>query len=200
MPPFFPNYLTVIISNDISFSILLAMMSKLMFLSIFFNSTNKQPLHSAKFSRFLFGYGPLWLSHLFISWMRFLQPQQDQHQLWMKKLQNQILLILCWQDPSYRTVCKFSPWLIVAPKFSSVVSKLSGGLVTKLCPTLVNPWTVACQALSMGFSRWGYWSGLPFPSLEDLPDPGIEPWPPSLQADFLPTDLWGKPLQSLSYQ
>ena len=71
MPPFFPNYLTVIISNDISFSILLAMMSKLMFLSIFFNSTNKQPLHSAKFSRFLFGYGPLWLSHLFISWMRF---------------------------------------------------------------------------------------------------------------------------------
>ena len=40
------------------------------------------------------------------------------------------------------------------------------GLVTKLCLTLVTPWTVACQApLSMGFSRQEYWSGLPFPSL-----------------------------------
>ena len=39
-----------------------------------------------------------------------------------------------------------------------------GGLVTKLCPTLAIPWTVACQApLSMGFSRQEYWSGLPFP-------------------------------------
>ena len=37
-------------------------------------------------------------------------------------------------------------------------------------------WTVACQApLSMGVSRQEYWSGLPFPSLEDLPNPGIEP-------------------------
>ena len=40
-----------------------------------------------------------------------------------------------------------------------------GGLVTKSCPTLMTPWTVACQAtLSMGFSRQEYWSGLPFPS------------------------------------
>ena len=39
------------------------------------------------------------------------------------------------------------------------------GLVTKSCPTLVTPWTVACQApLSMGFSRQEYWSGLPFSS------------------------------------
>ena len=38
------------------------------------------------------------------------------------------------------------------------------------------PWTIAYQApLSMGFSRQEYWSGLPFPSLGDLPDPGIEP-------------------------
>ena len=38
------------------------------------------------------------------------------------------------------------------------------------------PWTVACQApLSMGFSRQEYWSGLPFPSSGDLPDPGIKP-------------------------
>ena len=71
MPLLFPNCLTVITSNDINFSILLAVISKLMFLSIFFNCTNEQSLHSARFSRFLFGYGALWLTHLFISWMRF---------------------------------------------------------------------------------------------------------------------------------
>ena len=71
---------------------------------------------------------------------------------------------------------------------------LVGGLVTKLCPTLVTPWTVACQApLSMGFSRQEYWSGLPFLSPGDLPDPGIELGSPALQADDLPTELWGKP-------
>ena len=45
----------------------------------------------------------------------------------------------------------------------------------------VTPWTVAYQApLSMRFSRQGYWSGLSFPSSEDLPNPGIEPRPPTL--------------------
>ena len=45
-------------------------------------------------------------------------------------------------------------------------------------------WTVAYQAPpSMGFSRQEYWSGLPFPSPGDLPDPGIEPWSPEFQAD-----------------
>ena len=48
------------------------------------------------------------------------------------------------------------------------------GLVAKLCVTLVTPWTVACQApLSMGLSRQEYWSGLPFPSTGDFPDPRI---------------------------
>ena len=76
-----------------------------------------------------------------------------------------------------------------------------GGLVAKSCLTLVTPWTVARQAsLSMGFSRQEYWSGLPFPSLGDLPNPGIEPESPALQADFLPTELQGKfsSVQSLS--
>ena len=59
-----------------------------------------------------------------------------------------------------------------------------GGLVAKLCPTLLSPWTVACQVpLSMGFSRQENWSGLPFPSSEDLPDSGIKPGSPALQAD-----------------
>ena len=47
--------------------------------------------------------------------------------------------------------------------------------------------------LSMGFSRQGYWSGLPFPSPEDLPDPGIDPGSPALQADALPSEPPGKP-------
>ena len=51
------------------------------------------------------------------------------------------------------------------------------------------PWTVARQApLSMGFSRQEYWSGLPFPSPGDLPNPGIEPGSPVLQADALPSE------------
>ena len=50
---------------------------------------------------------------------------------------------------------------------------------------LVTPWTVACQApLSMGFSRQEYWSGLPFPSPGDLPDPGMEPTAPALASGF----------------
>ena len=68
-----------------------------------------------------------------------------------------------------------------------------GGLVAKSCLTLAILWTVACQApLSMGISKQEYWSGLPFPSPGDLPDPGIEPGSPALQADDLPTELWGK--------
>ena len=76
-------------------------------------------------------------------------------------------------------------------------------LVAQSCPTLCDPmdslrphglfetpWTVAHQApLSMGFSRQEYWSGLPFPSPGDLPNPGIKPaspMSPALQANSLP--------------
>ena len=68
------------------------------------------------------------------------------------------------------------------------------GLVAKSCPTLGTPWTVACQIpLSMGFSRQEYWSGLPFPSPGDLPDPGIKSTSPALAAGFFTTELPGKP-------
>ena len=71
---------------------------------------------------------------------------------------------------------------------------VGGGLVTKLCPTFVKPWTVACQApLSMGFSRQEHWSGFPFPSPGDLPNPGLEPGSPAFLADSLPNELPGKP-------
>ena len=59
------------------------------------------------------------------------------------------------------------------------------------------PWTLACQApSSMGFFRREYWSGLPFPSPGDLPDPRMEPESPVspiLQVDSLPTEPLGKP-------
>ena len=56
------------------------------------------------------------------------------------------------------------------------------------------PWTVAYQAPpSMGFSRQESWSGLPFPSPEDLPDPGIKPRSPTLEADALASEPPGKP-------
>ena len=57
--------------------------------------------------------------------------------------------------------------------------------VPQSCWTLWDPWTVAHQApLSKGFSKQEYWSGLPFPSPGDLPNPGIEPGSPVLQLDF----------------
>ena len=59
----------------------------------------------------------------------------------------------------------------------------------------VTLWTVADQAPpNMGFSRQKYCSGLPFPSPGDLPDPGIEPGSPALQADALTSAPPGKPM------
>ena len=62
--------------------------------------------------------------------------------------------------------------------------------VTQCVRILATPCKVP---LSMGFSRQAYWSGLPFPSPQDLPDPGIKPMSPALQAGSLLTELGGKP-------
>ena len=68
----------------------------------------------------------------------------------------------------------------------------------------MTPWTVAHQALpSMGFSRQEYWSGLPFSSPGDCPDPGIKPESPSLQADALPPEppgLWRELCKISTYE
>ena len=56
------------------------------------------------------------------------------------------------------------------------------------------PWTAAYKAPpSMGFSRQEYWSGVSFPSPGDLPNPGIEPQSPALEADALTSEPPGKP-------
>ena len=69
-----------------------------------------------------------------------------------------------------------------------------GGLVAKSCPTIVFPWTVACQApLSIGFSRQEYWSRLTFVS------PRVEPGYPTLLANSLLTELPGKPQNCCGY-
>ena len=73
--------------------------------------------------------------------------------------------------------------------FPSLPVNSGGGLVTKLCPALKIPWTVACQApLSMEFSRQEYWSGLPFFPPGDPPDPRTETGSPTLQVDSLLTE------------
>jgi len=61
--------------------------------------------------------------------------------------------------------------------------------------TFAIPWTIAHQApLSMGFPRQEYWSELPFPSPEDLPDPGIETVSPALTGGFFTNKPPGKPV------
>ena len=87
-------------------------------------------------------------------------------------------------------------WAIAKPLYHALKGADSELLVwIKVCHSLSRvhlfaiPWTVACQAaLSMGFSRQEYWSGLPCPPPGDLPDPGMEPRSPAspaLQVDLL---------------
>ena len=79
-------------------------------------------------------------------------------------------------------------------RLTSVSRTDSENEVAQSCPTLCDPWTVAHQAPpSMGFSRQECWSGLPFPSPGDLPNPGIEPRSPALEADALTFEPPGKP-------
>ena len=62
------------------------------------------------------------------------------------------------------------------------------------------PWTAAQQApLPMGFARQEYWSGYPFPSPGDLPNPGIKPTSPALAGEFFTTEPPGKPKNNSTY-
>ena len=79
----------------------------------------------------------------------------------------------------------------------SLESEKVKALVAQVCLTLCDP--MDCRltgSFSMGFSRQEYWSGLPFPSPGDLPDPGIKPVSPALQADSLPSEPQGRPKKS----
>ena len=123
-----------------------------------------------------------------------------------------------WAPGVYANSCPLSRWWhiyillhlnttlqkLFSPEFSTLPSNGSNFivsvcvLVTQSCPTLCDPmdYTARWALLSMGFSRQGYWSGLPFPSTGDLPDPGIELRSPALQVDALLSEL----LVSRSFQ
>ena len=109
-------------------------------------------------------------------------------------LNNSYCQALIWM---LRKPCQTSTTSSIFPFFESdlhfyTVKWNEVKVLVQSCPTLCNLWTVARQApLSMEFSRQEYWSGLPFPSPRDLP--GIEPRSPALQADFLPSELPGRP-------
>ena len=105
-------------------------------------------------------------------------------------------LLLCYTIDF--VICQISP-LSIIPSHCRLVCFLTHS-VPKPCTKVkvkslshvwlfVTPWTVAYQApWSIEFSRQEYWSGLPFPSPGDLPNPGVEPRSSALQADTLPSE------------
>ena len=60
--------------------------------------------------------------------------------------------------------------------------------------------SMAEAPLSLGFSKQEFWSGLPFPSPGDLPDPEMEPGSLASQVDSLPSELPGRPSKSTTFQ
>ena len=110
-----------------------------------------------------------------------------------------------WFNSSWQRIWKRRdqglPWLrLCAPHGRGPGSSPVQGIRFHKCQSLscvwlfASPRTVAHQVpLPMQFSRQEYWSGLPFPFPGDLPDPGIEPGFPLLQAESLPSELQGSP-------
>ena len=117
-----------------------------------------------------------------------------------------------WPPPDhFNGVCKIKSIFILIPRYIFYLfqcvdictdsAKIEGKILACVhaqsltCVQLfATPWTVAHQApLSMQFSRQEYWSGLPFPSERNLPDPGIEPRPPALAGEFFNTEPQGSP-------
>ena len=104
-----------------------------------------------------------------------------------KRVPEKHLFLLYWLCQSFDGVDHNKLWKILKVKVKVKVKSLSR---VRLFAT---PWTIAYQASpSLGFSRQEYWSGLPFPSPGDLPNPEIEPGSPVLQADALPSEPPGK--------
>ena len=93
---------------------------------------------------------------------------------------------------NYTQVRPTTPVAESEEKLKSLLMKVKGQDRTeslRRVQLFATPWTVAYQASpSMGFSRQECWSGWPFPFSGDLPDTGIEPRSPSLQADALPSE------------
>ena len=92
----------------------------------------------------------------------------------------------------------YRPDRVWGRKWQWLESESVKGLISQLCRLSATPCTVACQtSLFVGFSRQEYRNGLPFPSPRDLPEPGIEPRPPTLQTDSLPSEPMARTLNIL---
>ena len=124
------------------------------------------------------------------------------HCLWQCTVLYQELFLLkisfqvCKMIPRYNTGTSICRWFCVSFSWSPLKSNSFHQMkvkVTQLCPIFVIPWTIQ----SMEFSRpefWAeFWSGQPFPSPGDIPNPGIKPRSPTLQVDSLPAEPQGKP-------
>ena len=102
-------------------------------------------------------------------------------------------IIITWKNGSVNYA--FFPFSLSLSFTHSLPIKPHESEITRVW-LFVTPWTVAHQApQSTGFSRQEYWSGLPFPSPGDLPNPGIEPGSSALQADALLSEPPGKPIK-----
>ena len=94
-----------------------------------------------------------------------------------------VLHLICWQiwkSQQWPQDWKTSVFIPIPKKVKVKVSHVQ---------LFVTPWTIK----SIEFSSPEYWSGYPFPSPGDLPNPGIEPRSPTLQEDSLPAEPQGKP-------
>ena len=92
---------------------------------------------------------------------------------------------------SFSLLFLLPPWLFPLKLVKGVKVKVKS---FSHVPTLCDPVDCSLPGSSVhGISRQEYWSGLPFPSPGDLPDPGIKPWSPTLQADTLTSEPPGKP-------
>ena len=107
-------------------------------------------------------------------------------------------LSLSYQSSPVPCILKFSLFSFLLTSFPPFLLHLHNIFINLcVCAQLLShePARLLCP---LGFSRQEYWSGLPCPLAGDLPDPGIEPGTPALQADSLPTELSGKPLHIFS--
>ena len=106
---------------------------------------------------------------------------------WLSKIWYIHIIEYCLVAPMVKNLPAMQETWVQSPGWENPLEKGKG--IHSSIQACRIPWTVAYQAPpSMGFSKQEYWSGLPFPSPGDLPNPGIEPRPSTLQADSLPSE------------
>ena len=150
---------------------------------------------------------PLWLSHSLV-WLKHLCPWKclliGRFRLFTVKVLTDIAGFIAFMFFSDLVIVSLPSFLSFPILVEHFISSLSLSIILKretwsrsVMSDSLRPHGlyVAYQApLSMGVSRQEYWSGLPFPSPGDLPDPGIEPRSPTLEADALTSEPPGKPI------